>query len=230
MDQAPAEDLPPAELRQAIRRIGEQADRAGRVIRSVADFVRRREQARETVSPAALFDAIGPLIHLQAKKTAIRLHTDIAADCPAVSCDRTMVEQVLLNLARNGMQAMPDGEPPLRSGLRVLTMSARPVRPLAGTDASAASGRLWVEFAVTDHGYILQRGPSDAFILEAVNQRWFEQFKDGSKQSWWHVLKQFSSKHSAPLVAVIGLQDAKKVVAPVWLHKDKFIVAASTSG
>ena len=152
MDQAPAEDLPPAELRQAIRRIGEQADRAGRVIRSVADFVRRREQARETVSPAALFDAIGPLIHLQAKKTAIRLHTDIAADCPAVSCDRTMVEQVLLNLARNGMQAMPDGEPPLRSGLRVLTMSARPVRPLAGTDASAASGRLWVEFAVTDYG------------------------------------------------------------------------------
>ena len=152
MDQAPAEDLPPAELRQAIRRIGEQAERAGRVIRSVADFVRRREQARETVSPAALFDAIGPLIHLQAKKTAIRLRTDIAADCPAVSCDRTMVEQVLLNLARNGMQAMPDGEPPLRSGLRVLTMSARPVRPLAGTDASAASGRLWVEFAVTDHG------------------------------------------------------------------------------
>ena len=152
MDQAPAEDLPPAELRQAIRRIGEQADRAGRVIRSVADFVRRREQARETVSAAALFDAIGPLIHLQAKKTAIRLHTDIAADCPAVSCDRTMVEQVLLNLARNGMQAMPDGEPPLRSGLRVLTMSARPVRPLAGTDTSAASGRLWVEFAVTDHG------------------------------------------------------------------------------
>ena len=152
MDQAPAEDLPPAELRQAIRRIGEQAERAGRVIRSVADFVRRREQARETVSPAALFDAIGPLIHLQAKTTAIRLRTDIAADCPAVSCDRTMVEQVLLNLARNGMQAMPDGEPPLRSGLRVLTMSARPVRPLAGTDASAASGRLWVEFAVTDHG------------------------------------------------------------------------------
>jgi two-component system, LuxR family, sensor histidine kinase DctS len=152
MDHDSAAALPPSEMRQAIRRIGEQAERAGRVIRSVADFVRRREQARETVSPAALFEAIGPLIHLQASKMAIRLRTEIAADCPAVNCDRTMVEQVLLNLARNGMQAMPDGDPPLRSGQRVLSLSARPVRHLAGHEAAVQPGRLWVEFAVTDHG------------------------------------------------------------------------------
>ncbi|MFP5466103.1 MAG: two-component system sensor histidine kinase NtrB [Gammaproteobacteria bacterium] len=152
MDHEPAADLPLAELRQAVRRIGEQTERAGRVIRSVADFVRRREQARETVTPAVLFDAIGPLIHLQANKMGIRVRTDVEAGCPAVSCDRTMVEQVLLNLARNGMQAMPDGDPPLRSGLRVLTLSARPVRHPGGPDAGGSSARLWVQFAVTDHG------------------------------------------------------------------------------
>jgi two-component system sensor histidine kinase DctS len=37
-------------LRQAMTRIAEQAERAGRVIKSVHDFVRRREQAREAVS------------------------------------------------------------------------------------------------------------------------------------------------------------------------------------
>lgn len=141
------------DIRQAIERIREQAERAGRVIKSVADFVRRREQARETVAPAALFDAVRPLIDLQAKKLGIRLRTDIAADCPLVSCDRTMVEQVLLNLARNGMQAMPDGDPPLRSGLRVLQLSARPVH----ADSPGGGGvlplsRTWVEIAVTDHG------------------------------------------------------------------------------
>ncbi len=147
-----ASDLRPGELHQAMRRIGEQAERAGRVIKSVADFVRRREQVREPVAPQSLFDAIAPLLGLQAKKLGIRVHTEISPGLPAVQCDRTMVEQVLLNLARNGMQAMPDGDPPARSGLRVLTLSARQQRLSARTDASGAPRKAWVEFAVTDHG------------------------------------------------------------------------------
>ena len=150
--QGSAAAVPLDDLRQAIRRIGEQAERAGRVIRSVADFVRRRERVRETVAPAALFEAIAPLVQLQAERQHIRVRTDIAPGCPAVTCDRTMVEQVLLNLARNGVQAMPPGDPPLRSGLRVLTLSARLVRALAGVDGISHGTRAWVEFAVTDHG------------------------------------------------------------------------------
>jgi two-component system sensor histidine kinase DctS len=147
---APASEVPLADLQQAMRRIGEQAERAGRVIRSVADFVRRREQVREMVPPASLFEAIAPLLGLQAKKLGIRVQTEIAPDLPAVVCDRTMVEQVLLNLARNGMQAMPDGDPPARTGLRVLTLAARQQRLSADTDAPPR--KAWVEFAVTDHG------------------------------------------------------------------------------
>ena len=128
------------DLRQAMRRIGEQAERAGRVIKSVADFVRRREQVREPVAPASLFEAIAPLLGLQAKKLGIRVHTDLAADLPAVLCDRTMVEQVLLNLARNGMQAMD--QPGLHD--RPLVLRVRPA-------PSSASHR-WLEFAVMDQG------------------------------------------------------------------------------
>ena len=150
--------MPQGELRQAMQRIGEQAERAGRVIKSVADFVRRREQVREAVAPASLIDAILPLLGLQAKKQGIRVHTQIAPGCPPVLCDRTMVEQVLLNLARNGVQAMPANDPTAASGLRVLTLAVSRTRLHASDDDEvAASGspprKVWVEFAVTDHGH-----------------------------------------------------------------------------
>ena len=129
-----------ADLRAALARIAEQAGRAGKVINSVHDFVRRREQAREAVAPHALFDAVMPLVQLQARKLGITVHTDAPRDLPAVWCDRTMVEQVLLNLARNGMQAMASTPAPER----VLRLWARP--------CSARGERTWLEFGVADAG------------------------------------------------------------------------------
>ncbi len=151
----PASELQPDDLQQAMRRIAQQAERAGRVIKSVADFVRRREQVREQVLPASLFEAIAPLLGLQAKKAGIRVQIDVAPGLPAVLCDRTMVEQVLLNLARNGMQAMPEGDPPAPTGLRVLTLAAHRSRLSAGADPDedASPRKAWVEFSVTDHGH-----------------------------------------------------------------------------
>jgi two-component system sensor histidine kinase DctS len=133
------------DVRQAVRRIAEQAERAGRVIKSVSDFVRRRQSVHEVVAPAVLFDAIQPLLMLQAKKQGVRVLVSVKPGTPDVRCDRTMVEQVLLNLARNGMQAMPDGEPSPGSGLRVLRLAAEP--------QTFASERAWVRFSVTDHGH-----------------------------------------------------------------------------
>lgn len=134
-------------VEQAIRRMAEQAERAGKVIKSVGDLVRRREHDRQPVPVSSLFDAILPLLQLQARKMSIELRLDVAPTCPPVLCDRTMIEQVLLNLARNGMQAMPVGTPPAASGLRRLTLRAA----LVGLTAER-SQRAWVEFVVTDHG------------------------------------------------------------------------------
>jgi two-component system, LuxR family, sensor histidine kinase DctS len=128
------------DVHMALRRIAEQAGRAGRVINSVHDFVRRRDQAREAVAPHALFEAILPLVNLQARKLQVRVVTRIEPRLPAVWCDRTMVEQVLLNLARNGMQAMD--RPECRD--RVLVLQAK-----RGASNAEHSG---VELAVTDVG------------------------------------------------------------------------------
>ncbi len=94
------------DLALAMQRIAQQAERAGKVIKSVNDFVRRRERTRQAVAPQALLDAVLPLISLQARKLSVQVQTRIAADMPQVMCDYTMVEQVLLNLARNAMQSM----------------------------------------------------------------------------------------------------------------------------
>jgi two-component system sensor histidine kinase DctS len=132
-----------ADIEMAMRRIGEQAERAGRVIKSVHDFVRRRDQAREPVAPQALLDAVLPLVNLQARKLGVRVELRVAAHLPRVLCDRTMVEQVLLNLARNAMQAM-DGagvaDPALQLQARLAAGSER------------GGGRPWVEFSVADCG------------------------------------------------------------------------------
>jgi two-component system sensor histidine kinase DctS len=125
-------------LRQAARRIAEQAERAGRVIRSVHDFVRRREQARESVRADVLVEAVLPLVRLQARKSGARIEVDLPDPPPRVVCDRTMIEQVLLNLARNGIQAMESGTDPAE---RVLTLRVRQTH------------ERWVTFSVVDRGH-----------------------------------------------------------------------------
>ena len=94
------------DLELAMQRIAQQAERAGKVIKSVNDFVRRRDRSRELVSPQSLLDAVSPLISLQARKLSVSVQTRVDAGLPELNCDRTMIEQVLLNLARNAMQAM----------------------------------------------------------------------------------------------------------------------------
>jgi two-component system sensor histidine kinase DctS len=135
---------PVLDLELAMRRIAEQAERAGKVIRSVHDFVRRRDQEREPVAPRALLDAIMPLVALQARKLGVRVQLKLQDGLPLVLCDRTMVEQVLLNLARNAMQAMDQagaGEPSLLIQVR-----------RAGGGERHTGPKAWVEFSVADCG------------------------------------------------------------------------------
>lgn len=113
MAEAPPDSEGRELLTQAMQRIAEQAERAGRIIKSVHDFVRRREHVREAIRTDRLIDSILPLVRLQARRSGARIQVRIDTPAPSVLCDRTMVEQVLLNLTRNGIQAM-DGEQPVR--------------------------------------------------------------------------------------------------------------------
>jgi two-component system, LuxR family, sensor histidine kinase DctS len=124
-------------LLQAAQRIAEQAERAGRVIKSVHDFVRRREQAREAIRVDELIDSVLPLVRLQARKSGTRIELDLPSPVPRVMCDRTMLEQVLLNLTRNGIQAMETTTLLPKRELRIRVRQTH---------------ERWVSFSVIDHG------------------------------------------------------------------------------
>ena len=142
----------PGMLYQALSRIAEQAERAGRVIKSVHDIVRRRDQAFEVVGADQLLDAVMPLVRMQARNSGTRVELQVPQPAPRVKVDRTMVEQVLLNLARNGIQAMEGSTP---AAQRVLTLRVDWVGAggIGGGASAGSPGRgRWVAFTVADAG------------------------------------------------------------------------------
>lgn len=108
------------ELRDIHAKLGRQARRAGEIIRRVHDFVRRAEPKREPLDfNTVIREAIG-LIEADARKRRMRIETDLAPRLPDIPADPVMIEQVIVNLVRNGMDAMHDN-PPGRRTVRVAT-------------------------------------------------------------------------------------------------------------
>jgi len=98
-------DCRPADIQPALQKLGVQAQRAGRIIRRVHDFVRKSEPKR---APCALGDVIEDclgFVEADARKNQVRIECTIP-QLPPIPADRLMLEQVLLNLIRNGMEAM----------------------------------------------------------------------------------------------------------------------------
>lgn len=109
------------ELVEIHEKIGRQARRAGEIIRRVHDFVRRAEPKREPLDlNVVIRDAVG-LLEADMRKRGMQVVTELAPDLPAVEADAVMIEQVVVNLVRNGMDAMQAAaaeRPVIRIGTR----------------------------------------------------------------------------------------------------------------
>lgn len=106
--------IDPAMLKPALEKAGTQAQRAGHIIRSVHTFVKRREPIRERIAVQELVSNVMPLVELQARQFFVSIQVQIAPGLPNVLGDRVMLEQVLLNLTRNAIEAMQDVAPERR--------------------------------------------------------------------------------------------------------------------
>jgi two-component system sensor histidine kinase DctS len=93
-------------LKPALEKAGAQAQRAGQIIRSVHAFVKKREPMRDVVGVPSLVESVMPLVELQAQRFFVAIQTSIAPKLPPVLADRVLLEQVLLNLTRNGIESM----------------------------------------------------------------------------------------------------------------------------
>ena len=96
------------DIRLAIDKIAQQALRAGDIIRRIRGFVRKEEIAKtDTDVGEVIRDSTG-LLYGEALKYDVELIMDLADDLPMVPADGVQIQQVIINLARNSMEAMDD--------------------------------------------------------------------------------------------------------------------------
>lgn len=101
-------------LTDALEKANAQAQRAGQIIRSVHTFVKKREPMRTAITIAELIESVAPLVELQAQKYFVAIKVDISLTLPTILADQVLLEQVLLNLTRNAIEAMQGVDPEKR--------------------------------------------------------------------------------------------------------------------
>lgn len=88
--------------------IAECGRRGHEMVDSMLSFVRGSRQPSERIVLQRLFQAVGMLLKSSLPRNA-ELHLEVSDDRMAVEANYTELQQVLLNLALNAIQAMPDG-------------------------------------------------------------------------------------------------------------------------
>lgn len=100
----------PAHLLPALEKAAAQAERAGLIIRRIREFVKRSEPRHQRVEIYGIIDNAVGFAEIDAEKRRIEIIRQVPPDLPDVMADPILIEQVLLNLIKNGMDAMAEAE------------------------------------------------------------------------------------------------------------------------
>jgi two-component system sensor kinase FixL len=95
-------------LKSALDKSAEQAVRAGQIIRRLRDFVARGESEKTVESLSKIIEEASALALVGAKESGIHVRMRLNAPRDLVLVDRIQIQQVLLNLIRNAIDAMKD--------------------------------------------------------------------------------------------------------------------------
>lgn len=144
-----AEDLDRETLREIVTEMAEQALRAGGIVRRLREFVARGEVNKTIEDLPKLINEASALALVGSREKGVETRFDLAPEATPVLADRVQIQQVLINLIRNAIEAMSD------SDLRALRIETRRVDPDL------------VEILVTDTG---------SGILPEMSDRLFEAF------------------------------------------------------
>lgn len=104
---------------QAIAKSCDQATRAGEIIQRMRDFVEKRDTNKKRDDVNVIIREAAALGLIGAKAIGIETRYDLAPGLPPVIADRVQIEQVLVNLLHNAMDAMAEVPE------RVMTLSSR---------------------------------------------------------------------------------------------------------
>ncbi|MEQ1438556.1 PAS domain S-box protein [Fontimonas sp. SYSU GA230001] len=146
----------PGELLGVLDKIAAQAERAGQVIRGLRALAKRGESQRQLLDCNQLVADVVRLVEFELRGTDTQLYVELDSGLPPVFVDGVQVQQVVLNLIRNAVEAMTDGPGP-----RLVSIRTSVLRPQ------------WVAIRVDD------RGPG---LSAEQQQRLFEPFFTTKKQ------------------------------------------------
>ena len=107
------------EVQEALEEIAEDGKRAGKVIRGLRELLKRGDRERKVLEVNQFVEDVLALVRSDAVMQNITLTTRLASDLPKVSGDQVQLQQVVLNLLRNGSEAMGD----LKNGKRELVIA-----------------------------------------------------------------------------------------------------------
>jgi len=131
-----ADPLDVTQIKEILADIRRADQRASEIIVGLRDLLQRKEMERQEIELSGVIDNVVQLLDAEAKQRKVEMNIERVQRTLFVRADPVHLRQVLLNLALNGMDAMPSGVP----GARRITFRSAPV------------GLSAVEVAVSDTG------------------------------------------------------------------------------
>jgi two-component system sensor kinase FixL len=96
------------EIADTLDQIAQQALRAGEVIRRMRTFAKYHEAKLETMPANRVLEELVQLAQTDAHFHSVRLLLEVAVESPVICADTVQIQQVLLNLVRNAIDAMQE--------------------------------------------------------------------------------------------------------------------------
>jgi C4-dicarboxylate-specific signal transduction histidine kinase len=144
-----------AELREAVREIGAEGLRAGRIIDRLRQLVRSDEPEQlQLLDLNAVIEELRPQLTTDARHFESQMVWQFAQDLPRVCGEAAQIQQVVLNLVRNAFEALIDRPPQHREVRLVTSRTVSGDAQLSVSDngpgfPSQMSDRLFHPFATT---------------------------------------------------------------------------------
>ena len=95
-----------ATLLPALEKAASQAQRAGKIISRIREFVKRSEPRRQSIQISTVIENAVGLAEIHTRRRQVSIVCNLPASLPDVLADPILIEQVLLNLIKNGLEAM----------------------------------------------------------------------------------------------------------------------------
>ncbi|HTT07654.1 MAG TPA: PAS domain S-box protein [Gammaproteobacteria bacterium] len=154
MEQVPAL---PGEMREALEQMSTQAERAGEIIQRMRGYVRKRAIAYESTDLNECLRSIVKLAKSNVRENECHIHLELNSELPRVTVDGVQIQQVVMNLILNALDAMKVVEPEKR---KIVVRTNRPAPDRVQVDvadrgpglSSTVANVLFTPFVTTKAG------------------------------------------------------------------------------